>query len=1430
VSSPGGDEVGRVSVRVVPDSSGFDDDLRRQLNDLPDFTVNVVPEIDEAKLKAELEKLRNIEVTVPVNFDVENARDDIARATSGAKAKPVKVPVELDEAGFQTEIARVQQELSDLSAQEATPDAKLKSDKLKAELRTLKADLAALSAETVDIKVSDSGITVVQAHLFDLRTTMAALSATPVHIAFEIQEADLKRKIAETEALLAKLDGKKITPELVLEASRASADLLKFRAEADALSKKHIQAVLDLDVKTAGADAEIAAFVARQRLRHKIGLQVEVDNNTLSRLAGSIGQTVTDLFESSTQGLGSAIKGVFGELAAGGKDFFSGLEDGLGGLKGGLAAAAQTAVQLSAVLLQVSAIATAIAFAGAAITAAYGAASAAIGVLPGALLSAGAAAATVALGLNGIKKAAQTIKPEFDALKASVSATFEKGLTPAFQQLATIFPKLQANINGVAQALSITATNMVVFLSSAQGVSMLQGIFDKTKAAILAIQPGLQDIISTLLLLANQKSVFDVLTKAVNDFGTAFKTAVTESIASGDFDAAMRGLSGTLAELSRGFADLVKNGITLFANAAPGLNFALKSITDFFNKFDWTRLGTAVSDVFKGLGQAINDIPQSTIDGITQGFEDFGKAVNGPEFQAGFRALIDLIKQFVQALPGMLSGLSRAAVAVSGFVDVIRGVVALGPGILELFTGQFGKGIMDLTKAFGDAGPLIGQGIAKIAASVQGGGPALSAAMGTVGTNAGAALTQGITTALHPAVPAVQAELSKVQAVVTEQTGKIPPTMIVSLHNADMAIEQGTKNWAASAQSGAAEIPPAVGGEMAKVPPAAETALAPIQQLQALQGMRDQFTLAAADSMHAMSVGVQSGMAEVQQQFKTGLDTASSGVNSSFALIGQGFTVGMAGLAATVASGMPAIQAAFNFQNVGSQVGLAFLGLVGSFTLGMASLAAAVTAGMPAVQAAFNFTNVGTQVGLAFQGLVGTVTLGMQSFAASVTAGMVLVQQAFTTGFSTSLTAAISTGFAGLKVATDAGMLSIIDSIRLGGTLMQATLHVAIGLMATDVTTQFGLVQAATVAGMQGIVDTITASMPVIAQAFDMQALTTTVGIAFQSLVGTFTVGMASIAVAVTSGMATASQSMSAGMAGMAAAATAGMSGVTAAIQAGMAVAIAAIDAAGRLITASAQQSMTGFGTAIQAGMAQAQNTINAATQDMLAKIQNLGTQMATIATQSMLLFANGVRVGMNQSVAAVQDGVNRMIAALRSGTGQFNGIGVQMMQGLRAGILSQAGSIAAAAASVVSGAIAAARAAANVHSPSRVFMEIGSFMAEGLAVGMESAAPRVVKAADTMVGAAVDTADKISAAFSGDSFGSDLSAKIEHSFGDVSSTVSTKDVVGQLRKLNGTADQSSYLAAIVSLLQLIAAQNNGSGSAAAGAQFSRASAELGAF
>lgn len=71
---------------------------------------------------------------------------------------------------------------------------------------------------------------------------------------------------------------------------------------------------------------------------------------------------------------------------------------------------------------------------------------------------------------------------------------------------------------------------------------------------------------------------------------------------------------------------------------------------------------------------------------------------------------------------------------------------------------------------------------------------------------------------------------------------------------------------------------------------------------------------------------------------------------------------------------------------------------------------------------------------------------------------------------------------------------------------------------------------------------------------------------------------------------------------------------------------------------------------------------------------------------------------------------------------------------GLANGMASQLGRVQSIAASLANAAARATAAAAEVKSPSRVFMEIGGYMGEGLAIGIEDMSRRVTGAARNLM------------------------------------------------------------------------------------------------
>ncbi|MBE5787969.1 MAG: hypothetical protein E7324_10635 [Clostridiales bacterium] len=80
-----------------------------------------------------------------------------------------------------------------------------------------------------------------------------------------------------------------------------------------------------------------------------------------------------------------------------------------------------------------------------------------------------------------------------------------------------------------------------------------------------------------------------------------------------------------------------------------------------------------------------------------------------------------------------------------------------------------------------------------------------------------------------------------------------------------------------------------------------------------------------------------------------------------------------------------------------------------------------------------------------------------------------------------------------------------------------------------------------------------------------------------------------------------------------------------------------------------------------------------------------------------------------------------------------FQGAGVQAGEGLRSGLLSRQGAVAAAARQVAQAAAAALRSALQIHSPSRLTYQAGRYFDEGLMQGIESSAGRVEKEAGAL-------------------------------------------------------------------------------------------------
>lgn len=191
-------------------------------------------------------------------------------------------------------------------------------------------------------------------------------------------------------------------------------------------------------------------------------------------------------------------------------------------------------------------------------------------------------------------------------------------------------------------------------------------------------------------------------------------------------------------------------------------------------------------------------------------------------------------------------------------------------------------------------------------------------------------------------------------------------------------------------------------------------------------------------------------------------------------------------------------------------------------------------------------------------------------------------------------------------------------------------------------------------------------------------------------------------------------------------------SGIALGIGVGQQVAVGAASAMNLAISAqfltmsmNGQQYGSQFGTGIGGGINSSQGIAtgasNAMKQMINASVNSLGHDGRNAGSQ----FGTGVTSGISSQNGAVHGASSALKSSAHSGmSGGYSGgysAGTSIGEGLAAGIQAMAGSVAAAAASIAGSAVAAARSALRINSPSKVFRDqVGRAIPEGMAVGIE--------------------------------------------------------------------------------------------------------------
>lgn len=191
-------------------------------------------------------------------------------------------------------------------------------------------------------------------------------------------------------------------------------------------------------------------------------------------------------------------------------------------------------------------------------------------------------------------------------------------------------------------------------------------------------------------------------------------------------------------------------------------------------------------------------------------------------------------------------------------------------------------------------------------------------------------------------------------------------------------------------------------------------------------------------------------------------------------------------------------------------------------------------------------------------------------------------------------------------------------------------------------------------------------------------------------------------------------------------------SGIALGIAVGQQVAVGAASVMNLAISAqflamsmNGQQYGSQFGSGIGSGITSSQGIATGASNVMKQMINTSVSSLGQDGQRAGSQFGSGVTSGVASHNGAVFNASSNLKASAHNGmSGGYNGgynAGMSIGEGMMGGIYAMAGAVASAASSIAFGAVAAARSALAINSPSKVFRDqVGRAIPEGMAVGIE--------------------------------------------------------------------------------------------------------------
>lgn len=319
-----------------------------------------------------------------------------------------------------------------------------------------------------------------------------------------------------------------------------------------------------------------------------------------------------------------------------------------------------------------------------------------VSAIPSLVAFGGALAGIGYLGWEGIKKAADAMTPAIDRLKATVSDTFTRTLTPVFQNFGHTLDQLAPQINLVATTMAGAFGKMAEVINSPAGVAAMQNILSNIAALMTSLGPVIEKGTAAFLGLANIGSEsFGRLGNVISHFTDQFYSFVDRLSQSGALDKAFAGLEVALNGLSDGFFKLMDAGVNAMAQVGP-------SVGRFFSAF-----GDAAAAAMPILGSflsALLDIGSSILTALTPAFK---------AMQPAIQKFADIISKLAIEQGPNLAKIFGSVAEVLG--DTLLTVLKEMEPVIPVLVDALGQMADIFAETMAESGPVIAESMGKLA-------------------------------------------------------------------------------------------------------------------------------------------------------------------------------------------------------------------------------------------------------------------------------------------------------------------------------------------------------------------------------------------------------------------------------------------------------------------------------------------------------------------------------------------------------------------------------------------------------------------------------------------------------------------------------------------------------------------------------------------